>query len=94
MQSYKFSALALVLALGACASPSGVWVKSGTVQREVDQDTYACLQQAQQPYSFGGGGFGWGGYSESSGFQTNPQLYAACMKARGYAWQPTNLAGK
>ena len=94
MRCYKLSAFALVLALGACASPSGVWVKNGTLQLQVDQDTYACLQQSQQPYSFGGGGFGWGGYNESSGVQTNPQLYAACMRARGYVWQPNVPAGK
>ena len=87
MRYCKLYALTFVLFLAACASPSGVWVKSGTVPLEVDQDKYACLQQAQQPYSFGGGGFGWGGYSESSGVQTNSQLYAACMKARGYDWQ-------
>ncbi len=87
MSYCKLSNLVLVLFLGACASPSGDWIKSGAVQLEVDQDKYACLQQAQQPYSFGGG-LGWRGYSESSGVQTNSQLYAACMKARGYAWHP------
>jgi hypothetical protein len=94
MRCFKFSALTLVLALGACASPSGVWVKSGALQREVDQDRYTCPQQSQQPYSFGGGGFGWGGYNESSGVQTNPDLYAACMKASGYVWQPSVPAQK
>lgn len=84
--------LAFCLMLGACASQSGLWLKDDASQLQVDQDKYACLQQAQQPYGYSDGGFGWGpgwgGFNAYSGVQTNQELYAACMKARGYRWQP------
>ena len=85
----------LFLMLVACASQSGLWLKDNSSQIEVDQDNYACLQQAQQPYGYSDGGFGWGpgwgGFNAYSGVQTNQALYSACMKARGYRWQPDKV---
>ena len=89
MRCFKLWFLTLVLTLGACASPAGTWVKNGTTQLQVDQDIYACLRQAQQPYGFSGGGYGWRGGGESFGVATNKELYSACMKAQGYSWQPS-----
>lgn len=63
---------------------------------ESDQDKYTCLKDSQQPYgyvdgNFGGGGWGWGWGGMSNGYsgvRTNHELYTACMKAKGYQWQP------
>lgn len=89
MRYYKLIAVAFVLLLEACASQAGVWIKTGATQLQVDQDSYACLRQAQQPYGYSGGGYGWRGGGESFGVGTNKELYSACMKARDYSWQPT-----
>lgn len=84
------------LALTACASQSGVWVKSGITPLQFNQDNYACLQESQQPFGYSPGGYGWGagwgGFSGYSGIQTNQDLYAACMKARDYSWQPDKIS--
>lgn len=86
----------MTLALTACASQSGVWVKSGTTPLQFNQDNYACLQESQQPFGYSPGGYGWGagwgGFSGYSGIQTNQDLYAACMKARDYNWQPDQIS--
>jgi hypothetical protein len=82
--------------LSACSTPSGVWVKDNLPALEADQDKYVCLKDSQQPYgyvdgNFGGGGWGWGWGGMSNGYsgvRTNETLYAACMKAKGYQWQP------
>jgi hypothetical protein len=87
--------LLATLLLGGCAVPAGDWVKDSTQPLQVDQDKYACLQEAQQPFSYLSGspgwgsawGPGWGGASGYAGVQTNPELYRACMRARGYSWQ-------
>lgn len=81
-------ALALIMWLIGCAAPVGDWVKDSTQPLQVDQDKYACLQQAQQPFSYMSGSPGWGATSGYAGVQTNQELYRACMKARGYTWQP------
>lgn len=82
----------LIMILTSCATQSGVWVKSDTAPLQFNQDNYACLQESQQPYGYAqvgyGWGPGWGGYNGYSGVQTNQELYSACMKARGYSWQP------
>lgn len=83
--------MALTILVG-CAAPAGDWVRDSTQPLQVDQDKYACLKEAQQPYSYLSGSPGWGpGWGATSGYagvQTNPELYHACMKARGYMWQP------
>ena len=88
----RASLIGLCFMLGACATQSGLWLKDNSSQLQVDQDKYVCLQQSQQPYGYSDGGFGWGpgwgGFNSYSGVQTNQELYAACMKARGYRWQP------
>ncbi|CAM3801959.1 hypothetical protein [Polynucleobacter arcticus] len=99
----RLNRLFLVLAplvLTACASQSGIWVKSGTTPLQFNQDNYACLQESQQPFGYGQGGYGWGGgigagwgpgwggFNGYSGVQTNQELYSACMRARDYSWQP------
>jgi hypothetical protein len=89
-------ALITTLILVGCAAPAGDWIKDSTQPLEVDQDKYACLQQAQQPFSYLSGSPGWGsgwgpGWGPASGYagvQTNQELFRACMKARGYSWQP------
>ena len=88
--------------LVGCAVPSGDWVKDSAQPLQVDQDKYACLKEAQQPFSYLSGspgwGSGWGGgagggaASGYAGVQTNQELYRACMKARGYTWQPGLVA--
>ena len=81
----------LPLILAACATQSGMWVKRDATALQFNQDNYTCLQESQQPFGFGQGGYGWGpglgGFNGYSGVQTNPELYSACMKARGYSWQ-------
>lgn len=97
-----FSIASLTFTLFACATQSGTWVKSDAAPLQLNQDNYACLQESQQPYGYNQGGFGWrnswgpgwGGYNGYSGIQTNQELYAACMKARGYHWQPDKILSK
>lgn len=92
----------LPLALFACATQSGIWVKSNVTPLQTNQDNYACLQESQQPFGWSQGGYGWGngwgpgwgGYSGYFGVQTNQELYSACMKARGYNWQPDKTPGR
>jgi len=90
MRLIKSLSLLLTTLLLACAAPAGNWVRDNSLPLQVDQDKYACLQQAQQPYGYTTGGFGWGpgwgGFNGYSGVETNPELYSACMKARGYTW--------
>jgi hypothetical protein len=98
-QIFLLPLIAITMLVG-CAAPAGDWVKDSAQPLQVDQDKYACLQQAQQPFSYlrgspGGGsgwgpgwGSGWGAASGYAGLQTNQELYRACMKARGYTWQP------
>ena len=98
MRSLKASFLLIPLIVVACATQSGTWFKPDITTLQFNQDNYACLQESQQPYGYGQSGFGWaygwgpgwGGYNGYSGVQTNPELYSACMKARGYIWQPVN----
>lgn len=107
MRSIKLISLSFCLLLGACAGPAGVWVKNGVSQLQVDQDNYACLQESQQTYGYSQGGYGWdggfgggwgggwgGGVSGYTGQATNPQLYSACMKARGYNWYVEKTANQ
>jgi hypothetical protein len=89
MRCYKLGLMAFALVLGACASPAGTWMKNGATQLQVDQDSYTCLRQAQQPYGYSLGGYGWRGNGESFGVGTNQELYKACMRAQGYSWQPS-----
>jgi len=92
LRIYKLSFVFAPLILFACATQSGTWVKSDTAPLQFNQDNYACLQESQQPFGWGQGGYGWGnGYS---GVQTNQELYSACMKARGYSWQPDKAPGR
>ena len=92
----------LIMILASCATQSGVWIKSGIAPLQFNQDNYACLQESQQPYGYAQGGYGWGngwgpgwgGYNGYSGVQTNQELYSACMKARGYSWQPDKVPGQ
>jgi hypothetical protein len=87
--------IAITMVVG-CAAPAGDWVKDNAQPLQVDQDKYACLKDAQQPFSYLSGspswgpgwGPGWGAASGYAGVQTNQELYRACMKARGYSWQP------
>jgi hypothetical protein len=91
--------LMVITILVGCAAPAGDWIKDNTQPLQVDQDKYACLKEAQQPYSYLSGspgwgsawgpgwGPGWGGVSGYAGVQTNQELYRACMRARGYSWQ-------
>jgi hypothetical protein len=59
------------------------WVKPGFTSEQFNRDHYACVQESQTYYGYGG--------SFASGFvagwlaqkQAN-QLYDLCMKARGY----------
>lgn len=98
----KPSIALLPLSLFACATQSGIWVKSDMAPLQFNQDNYACLQESQQPYGYNQGAYGWGngwgprwvGYNGYSGVQTNQELYAACMKARGYQWQPDKTLSK
>jgi hypothetical protein len=100
MRPYKFLLLLMSATLFACATQSGVWVKNDTAPLQFNQDNYACLQESQQPYGYAQGGYGWGngwgpgwgGYNGYSGVQTNQELYSACMKARGYSWQPDKVS--
>ncbi|WP_353202988.1 hypothetical protein [Polynucleobacter sp.] len=98
----KLSIALLLLSLFACATQSGIWVKSDMAPLQFNQDNYACLQESQQPYGYNQGAYGWGngwgprwvGYNGYSGVQTNQELYGACMKARGYQWQPDKTLSK
>ena len=88
----------LIMILASCATQSGIWVKSDVAPLQFNQDNYACLQESQQPYGYAQGAYGWGprwgGYNGYSGMQTNQELYSACMKARGYSWQPDKVTGQ
>ena len=102
MRIYKLTFVFVPLILFACATQSGTWIKSDTAPLQFNQDNYACLQESQQPFGWGQGGYGWGnawgpgwgGYNGYSGMQTNQELYSACMKARGYSWRPDNRASQ
>ena len=96
---FPMALIATTLLVG-CAAPSGDWIKDGVQPLQVDQDKYGCLKEAQQPFSYlssspgwgSGWGPGWGAASGYAGVQTNQELYRACMKARGYTWQPGLVA--
>jgi hypothetical protein len=102
MRLNQFFLALLSLTLFACVAQSGIWIKSDVAPLQFNQDNYACLQESQQPFGYGQGGYGWGngwgsrwgGYNGYSGVQTNQELYAACMKARGYSWQPDKTLSK
>jgi hypothetical protein len=92
----RLSLVLFTLILFACAVQSGIWIKGDVTPLQFNQDNYACLQESQQPFGYNQGSYGWrnswgpgwGGYNGYSGIQTNSGLYSACMKARGYSWQP------
>jgi hypothetical protein len=98
--TFPFAVIATLLLVGCAAAPAGDWIKDNAQPLQVDQDKYACLKEAQQPFSYLSGSPGWGsgwgpgwgpGWGATSGYagvQTNQELYRACMKARGYSWQP------
>jgi len=96
MRLCKFLLMLIPAILFACATQSGTWIKSDVAPLQFNQDNYVCLQESQQPFGYSQGGYGWGygwgpgwgGYNGYSGVQTNQELYSACMKARGYSWQP------
>jgi hypothetical protein len=98
----RFSLTLFPLILFACATQPGIWVKSDVAPMQFNQDNYACLQESQQPFGYNQGAYGWrngwgpgwGGFNGYSGVQTNQELYAACMKARGYSWQPDKTVSK
>jgi hypothetical protein len=102
MRLNKFPLLLIPATLFACATQSGLWVKSDVTPLQLNQDNYTCLQESQQPYGYSQGGYGWGniwgpgwgGYGGYSGVQTNQELYSACMKARGYSWQSDKKPGQ
>ncbi len=82
--------------VGGCAPmPTYSWSKQGASEQELHSANYECLRQSQQPYRQSGG-FNTGGVvssssmttaSSSSGYQTNEQLFNACMLAKGWRMQ-------
>lgn len=78
--------LVFATALSGCAQQQYWWYRSDVSQQQADQDTYACMQEAQQRVSSAGYN-AYGGGAQSR-VVTNPTLYSACMRARGYTYQP------
>ena len=74
--------LVLAITLTGCATNTRWYFPPGGTQQQFNQDTYECMQEAQQQSSnayvnpYGG--------SASSGTTTNMYLAKACMRARGY----------
>ena len=86
------SACVIVLALAGCSTaPQGNYLKAGVSETAAHRDRYECLQAAQQPSTqayvnaYGGG--------RQDAIVTNPALYDACARSRGYQWVP-NKHGK
>lgn len=77
MKEIKFI---LPLALIACA-PS-LWVKPGASQSEFAKDKYDCIQQSQQRVA--GFSINKSGGSASDTMQTNENIFATCLNARGW----------
>lgn len=74
-------ALALMaVLLTGCTMP--VMQKSGITQLEADRDGYQCIQESR---GYRMSGLAGGGVAAVSGAtEPDPQLYALCMRARGY----------
>lgn len=83
--------------LVGCAGTNSVWVKPGVMSSDFNQEKYACMQSAQQPYAssirYNSGGIvspsAITTASSSSGIATNEQLFNACMNAKGWTLQVT-----
>lgn len=84
-----------VFASGCAPLPTYAWSKQGASEQELHSANYECLRQAQQPYRQSGA-LNTGGIvspssmttaSSSSGYQTNEQLFNACMQAKGWRLQ-------
>jgi hypothetical protein len=78
-------AIGLVLVIGGCAQRY-VWWKEGITQQQANQDHYECLKDSQQRVSAAQVNV-YGGTSQNR-VVTNPDLYSACVAARGYYQKP------
>jgi len=85
MRKLPWLLLAVALAgLEGCAQFG--WVKDGATQRETSRDTTTCVRAAQKSDS-GARASLYGGFAQNA-VNADPNLYNACMAARGYSWQP------
>jgi hypothetical protein len=92
-----FAGIFFLSLLVACAGTHSVWVKPGAKDSDFNQEKYACMQSAQQPYA-SSIGYNSGGIvspsaittaSSSAGIATNEQLFNACMNAKGWTLRVT-----
>lgn len=67
-----------LIGLSSCAPGLGRWTKPGIGQAELDRDTYECRREAT--YSSVGGAY----TATWTHRLVDLDLYALCMRARGY----------
>lgn len=79
----KYLIVLLATVLGGCAQ--GRWFKDGITQQQANQDHYDCLRESQQRVS-GAQVNAYGGTAQNTVI-TNPNLYNACIAARGYTYR-------
>jgi hypothetical protein len=73
-----FAALAVAVALGACASQPMIWDKDGATQADFNQSDYACRRDAVAAGGMVYVGFGITERTADIG------MYQLCMRAAGF----------
>ncbi len=99
MKTLKYIFLGLIsLVFMGCTTHSYNIPLKGQSKEQTNKDHYECMQQARQGYSYSiangnynanynnGYGYANGGYSgySGSGSEVDQNIFAACMRARGY----------
>jgi hypothetical protein len=77
----KFATTAILLSVGACASPT-IWDKPGATQADFNRDSYECLKDAYVASVSEYVGYG---FTQPT---VNFPIYDKCMVAHGYASRP------
>ncbi len=81
--------IGLMLACASGPQTRTVWSRPNATQNEFAKDKYDCMQQSQQRRSASTGAWCYGYYCDPGGSYstvvTNPDLFNACMEARGWS---------
>ena len=83
----QLGAALLTAAVSGCASNnSGTWIRPDYEPQKFAQDRFECMQASRRPEhnayvnAYGGGSYGT--------VVVDPQMFGACMMAKGYSWRP------
>ena len=77
---------ALLAAVSGCASNSGMWIKPDYEPQAFAAHRYECMQESRRPVHSAYVN-AYGGNSQST-VAVDPQMFGACMMAKGYSWRP------